>query len=135
MHEAICFGWIDTTVKKLDENRYLRRFARRSDKSKWSNNTRRYARMLIKNGRMTPFGLRAYKDGLKRPTHDFGIPKNPEIPDSLKMEIGKNKEIMEKFDKISPSQKKNYYRWILKAKLPETKEKRINLILQEIKER
>jgi uncharacterized protein YdeI (YjbR/CyaY-like superfamily) len=38
MEEAICFGWIDTTVKKLDGDRYIRTFTRRSEKSKWSDN-------------------------------------------------------------------------------------------------
>ena len=39
MEDAICFGWIDTTIKRLDEDRYIRYFARRTDKSRWSENT------------------------------------------------------------------------------------------------
>jgi uncharacterized protein YdeI (YjbR/CyaY-like superfamily) len=84
MEEAICFGWIDTTIKRLNKDTYIRRFARRNDKSKWSDNTLSYAKELIKNGKMTEHGLHFYRAGLQRPTHDAGIPKNPDMPDELK---------------------------------------------------
>jgi len=41
MEEAICFGWIDTTIKRIDDERYQQSFAKRTDKSRWSNNTLR----------------------------------------------------------------------------------------------
>src|ERR1051325_4388110 len=55
MEEAICFGWIDTTIKRLDEDRYLRRFSRRTSKSKWSENTLSYAKALLTAGKMAVF--------------------------------------------------------------------------------
>ncbi len=42
IEEAICFGWIDTIIKKLDDDRYLRYFSRRNSNSKWSDNTLGY---------------------------------------------------------------------------------------------
>ena len=66
MEEAICFGWIDTTVKRLDEDRYIRNFSRRTANSRWSRNTRRYARDMMKEGKMSPEGMRRYKEGLAR---------------------------------------------------------------------
>lgn len=56
MEEAICFGWIDTTLKSLDEDRYVRRFSKRNKNSTWSDNTIGYGKQLIKEGRMTPEG-------------------------------------------------------------------------------
>ena len=47
MEEAICFGWIDTTVNRLDEERYMQRFSKRSKNSRWSKNTLSYAKKLI----------------------------------------------------------------------------------------
>ena len=44
IEEAICFGWIDTIIKKLDDDRYLRNFSRRNNNSKWSDNTLGYAK-------------------------------------------------------------------------------------------
>lgn len=71
IEEAICFGWIDTIIKKLDENRYIRNFSKRNKNSKWSNNTIGYAEELIKQKRMTTVGLSFYKEGKKRPTKDL----------------------------------------------------------------
>ena len=134
MHEAICFGWIDTTIKKLDEDRYIRRFARRSKNSKWSYNTLGYAKQLVKEKRMAPPGMAFYKEGLKKKPHDHGIPHTPDMPKELKDELKKNKKMKEKFDNLSNSQKRNYLRWLFRAKMPETKKKRAKQIIKNLKE-
>ena len=133
MEEAICFGWIDTILKKLDENRYIRTFSRRNKNSKWSDNTLGYAKDLIKQGKMTSEGLKFYKEGLKKPTHDFGIPKNPDMPLELKKALNKNKKAKDNFENFSPSLKKVFYRWILRGKLKETRAKRIKLTVEKAK--
>jgi uncharacterized protein YdeI (YjbR/CyaY-like superfamily) len=134
MHEAICFGWIDTTIKRLDEERYLTRFSKRTAKSKWSNNTLRYAKELTKAGRMSEQGTKYYLEGLKKKPHDDGIPESPDVPIYLKKALNKDKVAKEKFKKFPPSYKKSLLRWLLKAKLPETREKRIKAIIKMVKE-
>ena len=129
MNEAICYGWIDTTIKKLDEDRYIRYFSRRTKNSTWSDNTISYGKLLIKHGRMTEHGLSFFKEGLAKPTLDFGIPKNPDMPLELKKTLAKNKKAQMAFEKLSPSVKKMHYRMLLRAKRPETKLKRIKDIL------
>ena len=52
MYEAICFGWIDTTVKKLDEERYSRTFVKRTPKGRWSHATLSYAEKMIEEKKM-----------------------------------------------------------------------------------
>lgn len=130
MHDAICFGWIDTTIKRLDENTYLRRFARRNDKSKWSKNTLRYAKQLLADGKMSAEGIKRYKEGLSRPTHDDGIPENPDVPEDLKRALKSNKSLWEKFENMAPSKKKAQLRWLYRAKGSETRTKRIKQILE-----
>ena len=130
IEEAICFGWIDTIIKKLDDDRYLRNFSRRNNNSKWSDNTLGYAKKLIKEGKMTPMGLKFYKLGLKKPTHDEGIPKNSTMPLELKNALSIDKKAKDNFDTFSPSKKKMLYKWILRAKLPETSKKRVNTIIK-----
>lgn len=125
MDEAICFGWIDTTLKRVDEDRYIRRFARRTANSTWSSNTRRYARELIASGRMAPEGLRFYKLGLKKKTLDHGIPKNPSLPHELEEALAGDAKANATFRTLPPSTKRMLYRWLLTAKRPETKAKRI----------
>jgi uncharacterized protein YdeI (YjbR/CyaY-like superfamily) len=130
MEEAICFGWIDTTIKKLDEDRYLRRFARRNDKSRWSDNTLSYGKKLVKEGKMHPAGMKRYLEGLSRPTHDAGISKNPSVPEDLKKELRKKGKAEENFAAFPRSYKRMYLRWIERAKLSETRKKRIGEVVK-----
>jgi uncharacterized protein YdeI (YjbR/CyaY-like superfamily) len=134
MHEAICFGWIDTTVNRLDDEKYFIRFVKRSDKSKWSENTIRYGAELKKKGLMSEQGLKFYHEGLKKPTHDFGIAKNPDMPLDLKKELNKDKKAKEFFEKLAPSYKRTYYRWIERAKRKETRDRRIAKLIKNSRE-
>lgn len=130
MHEAISWGWIDTTTHGIDKDKYMIKYSRRNEKtSKWSKNTLRYAKSLIKQGRMSPHGLTMYKIGLKKKPHDYGIPPNPKMPLELKEALNKNKKAKYNFNSIPPSSRRMFYRWILKAKTPETKNKRIKQII------
>jgi len=132
MKEAICFGWIDTTVRRIDEDKFIRFFQRRSKNSKWSYNTLRYGKELIKEKRMRPSGLAFYKEGLKKKPHDHGIPKNPEIPKDLEKELNKNKSAKNNFLLLSPSARRTYLRWLFRAKLEQTRKKRINIIIKSV---
>jgi len=133
MNEAICFGWIDTTLRRLDEDRYVRFFARRSKDSTWSYNTLGYAKQLIKERRMTPHGLHFYKEGLKKKPHDHGIPHTPKVPEEMKKLLNKNKTAKMRFEELAPSIKRTYLRWIFRAKRPETKMKRIIEVFARLK--
>jgi uncharacterized protein YdeI (YjbR/CyaY-like superfamily) len=133
IREAICFGWIDTTLKRLDDEKYIRTFTRRNKNSKWSENTLRYGKELIVLGRMTPVGLKFYKEGLARPTHDAHVPKNPSMPDELKKALLGDKKAASGFEKFAPSFKKILYRWVLSGKRSETREKRVKIIVEKAK--
>ena len=129
MEEAICFGWIDTTIKRIDENKFTRNFSKRNKNSTWSDNTLGYAKQLAQEGKMTDEGMKFYKLGLLKPTHDHGIPKDPSMPPELKTALSKSKKAKENFDAFPPSTKKMFYRWLLRGKLPETRAKRIKSIV------
>jgi len=133
MDEAICYGWIDTTVNRIDDDRYMRGFSRRNKNSRWSNATLSYAKRLIKEGKMTPQGMKMYKEGLKKPVIDHGLPKNPETPENLKKALARNKKAREFFEKLAPSYRRYYIYWVERAKLPETKKKRIKVIVERCK--
>jgi len=110
IEEAICFGWIDTIIKRIDEDTYMRNFTKRTQNSSWSDNTLSYAKDLVSRGMMMPEGMKYYKMGLEKPTHDHGIPKNPDIPDDLQKAILKDKKAMKTFSGVSPSKKRMFYR-------------------------
>ncbi|MCA9487477.1 MAG: YdeI/OmpD-associated family protein [Nanoarchaeota archaeon] len=131
MKEAICFGWIDTTGKRIDNDRWSILYRKRSKNSTWSYNTLGYAKDLLKKGLMSEEGIKWYKEGLKKKPHDYGIPKNPEMPEELKKALEKNKKAKEIFEKFSPSVKRTYFRGLIRAKMPETKEKRVKSIIEQ----
>jgi uncharacterized protein YdeI (YjbR/CyaY-like superfamily) len=133
MEEAICFGWIDTIVKKVDKEKYKRCFVKRNENSRWSNNTRRYAEELIEKKLMTKAGLKIYKHGLKKPTFDHDRPKNPEPPEDLLQQLNKNKIAKEFFATLAPSYRRVYIYQIITAKRPETRKKRIMKVYERAK--
>ncbi|MEI1378107.1 YdeI/OmpD-associated family protein [Nostoc sp. UHCC 0926] len=124
--EALCFGWIDSKVKSLDEERYMQIFTPRKLKSVWSKLNKQYIEELIEQGVMTTVGLEkieaAKQDG------SWKILDAIEaliIPLDLKQALEANKTAKEYFETFNNSSKKNILFWIDSAKRPETRLKRI----------
>ena len=127
VEEALCFGWIDSVVKKIDDSKYARKFTPRKDKSNWSELNKKRAEKMIKEGRMTEFGLvkieTAKKSGnwAKAERSDISFDPPPEFEQAL----AQNKKAKEHFVKLAPTYQKHYIGWIASAKRQETKQKRI----------
>ena len=127
VEEALCFGWIDSIIKKIDASKYARKFTPRSEKSKWSQLNKKRANKMIKEGRMTEVGLTkimaAKKTGLwnKDPRPQISL----DIPPEFAKALARNKKAKETFDKLAPSYRKHYIGWIAIAKRQETKKRRI----------
>jgi uncharacterized protein YdeI (YjbR/CyaY-like superfamily) len=134
MDDAICFGWIDTIINRLNNDLYMIKFVKRNKNSKWSYATQKKARRLKKEGLMTKAGWDSYKDGLKRPVHDKDVPKNPNVPKELKEALEKNKVAKINFYNFAPSYKRIYLIWVLTAKREETKVKRIKEVVKRASE-
>jgi uncharacterized protein YdeI (YjbR/CyaY-like superfamily) len=132
MDEAICFGWIDTTIKSLDDKRYMRCFARRNRNSRWSKATLSYAKRLIKEGKMAPAGIKMYKEGLRKPVIDHGLPKNPETPADLKKALEKSNALLF-FTSLAPSYKRIYIYSVERVKRAETRTRRIEQVVERCK--
>jgi len=137
VEEALCFGWIDSLVKKIDEERYVRKFTPRKDKSVWSELNKKRVKKVIKEGRMTEFGMRKIIAAKKSGAWNKKIKVSEiseAIPEDFVAALKKNKNAQDNFDKISPSHKKRYYMWINQAKKKETKEKRIKEVIKLLKQ-
>ena len=65
VEEAICFGWIDGKVKRIDDEKYMQRYTPRRTKSHWSENNIVRAKKMIKQNLMTEKGLRIFQRGIK----------------------------------------------------------------------
>ena len=133
VEEALCYGWVDSIIKKIDETKYARKFTPRKDDSKWSPSNIKRVKKLLKDGLMTEHGLQKveaakqsgkWDDPVQRPELSFEI--HPEFAEALK----KNKRAKETFDTLAPTYQKQYLGWIEVAKRSETKEKRIKEALR-----
>lgn len=127
VEEALCFGWIDSVIKKIDASKYARKFTPRKDKSNWSELNKRRAEKMIREGRMTKFGLAkielAKKSGNwdKEEMNDISFA----LPPEFKKALARNKKAKEHFEKLAPTYQKHYIVWIAVAKRKETRAKRI----------
>lgn len=82
LDEALCMGWIDSLLKKIDDATYMRKFTPRKPTSSWSEPNRERVEMLILTGRMAPAGMRTIEVARGNGMWDKGV-KQPEVDDTL----------------------------------------------------
>jgi uncharacterized protein YdeI (YjbR/CyaY-like superfamily) len=128
VEEALCFGWIDSIIKRFDDEKYIQKFTPRNKKSTWSALNVRRVQEMIKQGRMTDKGFALYKyakeNGLL-PESDYKPKKDPVIPGFVTDALSANKKAEKYFNTLAPSQKRLYIGWIMNAKREETRLKRV----------
>lgn len=125
--EALCYGWIDGLVKRLDEDRYARRFTPRRRVSKWSNiNITRYA-ALEKAGRLKAAGkTRSPETGGRYPTQP-AVPST--MPADLSRAIKATPAAWAFFQTLTATQQRYHWGWIHIAKQEETKARRLSEVI------
>lgn len=134
VEEALCFGWIDSIIQKIDENKYARKFNPRRMESKWSETNKRRVIKVIREGRMTEVGMAKVTFDLKRVNVNRQKVKRPpvEMPERIEQALKSQPKVWEAFQKINPSLKRNYILWLSDAKKPETFERRMKLLVEEV---
>ena len=124
--EALCFGWIDSKVKSLDEDRYRQIFTPRKPKSVWSKLNKQYIEELTEQGFITEVGLG--KIAVAKQNGSWNTLDAIEaltIPMDLRIALEANEIANRNFEAFNNSSKKNILFWIDSAKRPETRLKRI----------
>ena len=120
--EALCFGWIDSLIKRLDDARYARKFTPRKPGSRWSTaNRKRYARLRT-SGRLMPAGLKL------APTDRSGDAPRPslsKLPRYIRKALESHPAAWNYFESLAPSYRRMYIAWIDSAKQGETKTRRL----------
>jgi uncharacterized protein YdeI (YjbR/CyaY-like superfamily) len=135
VEEALCFGWIDSTVKRIDDDSYARKFTPRTDHANWSESNKRRVAKCIKEGRMTAIGLA--KAAYTNP-ENYQAPVKPStksakalvIPSFVTKALRANATVWKNFNSLPPSHQRNYIGWITQAKREETQDRRLNEALQ-----
>ena len=129
VEEAICFGWVDSLVKRLDDERYARKFTPRTAESEWSEPNRRRLAKVVREGRMTPAGMAVAERAVtargagettaERPRSE------PVLAPESRCELERNARALATFEALAPSHRRNYVRWIMDGKKEATRRRRL----------
>ena len=123
VEEALCFGWIDGKVNKLDDQRYVQRFTPRRPASRWSPLNIKRAQRLIAEGKMKAAGLAVFDPARKT------APQPTQLPRDLETEFRKHAAAWEKFRGFPLSYRRMTVVWVASAKKSETRLKRLNRLV------
>ena len=128
VEEALCFGWIDSIVKRIDDETYAQKFTPRTNNSKWSDLNVRRAKKLIKDGRMTEAGLaKIDPEILRRKSKSKPRSKKDRliVPAFIRQALMATWKAWENFNNLAPSYRRHYIGWISDAKREETRRRRL----------
>jgi uncharacterized protein YdeI (YjbR/CyaY-like superfamily) len=127
VEEALCYGWIDSIVKGIDEEKFAQRFSPRRPKSKLSEMNKERIRQLIKQNKMTPIGLAAVKHVFNDSSENTKLTIAPDILKALKQD----KETWKNFQNFPESYKRIRIGWIEGARTrPDIFNQRLNYFLK-----
>ena len=131
--QALCFGWIDGVRKSLDESSYVIRFTPRRKGSVWSSVNLARALELTRLGLMRPAGLVAHE---ARPPARSGLysyeqRKSATLPAAMKGRFKRNRKAWAFFKKQPAWYRQGAVWWIVSAKKPETRERRLTALIED----
>jgi len=127
--EALCFGWIDSTARSIDQEKYMQFFTRRKPTSVWSKINKGKVQQLMEQGLMMQAGLDSIE--IAKQNGSWTILDEVEelkIPEDLAQALNAEAEAMDYFQSLSKSVQKSILQWLVMAKRPETRQKRITEI-------
>lgn len=128
---AICYGWIDSTVKKIDEERRRQLFTPRKAKSVWSKLNKSYIEELEAQDLLHESGKKIIALAKENGSWEsLDAVENLEIPTDLKAAFDANEKAHSHFTQFSKTYRKGYLYWLNQAKRPETRENRIAEIVR-----
>ena len=133
VREALCFGWIDSKVKPIDDERYKQIFTPRKPRSAWSKINKRYIDELIEAGLMTDAGLRAVDVAKQNGAWSLLEPVDALIvPADLESALRGSERAREAYEALSNSAKRAVLYSLYSARREETRAKRVADALAEL---
>jgi uncharacterized protein YdeI (YjbR/CyaY-like superfamily) len=133
VEEALCFGWIDGIIRRLDEERYTHRFTPRRPGSVWSLVNVARVKALLKAGRMHPRGVAAFRARKAARTgvygHEQGPRPDPVLPRALERIFRADRDAWTKWRALPPGYRRLATRWVLFAKQEATHRRRLDRLM------
>jgi uncharacterized protein YdeI (YjbR/CyaY-like superfamily) len=123
VEEAICFGWIDGKIRKLDDARYARLFTPRKPTSKWSRANLERAAKMIRQGKMTATGMKVFDPRNQTPAQPT------KLPTSLEARFRRQESAWENFTQFRPSYQRLTIGWVASAKQEATQLRRLQQLI------
>jgi len=127
LEEALCFGWIDGILRRIDDEKHMVRFSPRRKNSIWSELNKKRVRKLIKEGRMTPAGLASIKEAKANSQWAKAAAREDitVVPAELTRALAANEQARLNFENLAPSYRRQFIYWVAIAKRDETRRKRV----------
>jgi uncharacterized protein YdeI (YjbR/CyaY-like superfamily) len=136
VEEALCFGWVDSIVKRMDDEKFAQKFTPRRDWTKWSALNKRRLRSLIREDRMTEAGLAKIDPVILGEEPPAKQSKGElDLPRFVKQALRANAKAWENCRNLAPSQRRHYIQWIMDAKRKETREWRLREAVSRLEKR
>jgi len=132
VEEALCFGWIDSKLKKIGEEKFILKYSPRKSKSVWSKINKKNAEKMISLGKMTKAGFDKIEEAKKQGFWDTAYTSlvKERLPPDLKKALVVNKTAWYNFQNFANSYRNMYIGWVKNAKTKETREKRISKVVK-----
>jgi uncharacterized protein YdeI (YjbR/CyaY-like superfamily) len=127
VQEALCFGWIDGMLRRIDDESHMVRFTPRRSGSVWAASNKARVKRLIAEGRMRPEGLALVEEAKRRGEWDRVEARDDVtlVPDDLAAALDEDATAADAWARLAPSHKKLYLSWIGEAKRADTRARRI----------
>ncbi|MPR36280.1 YdeI/OmpD-associated family protein [Salmonirosea aquatica] len=129
--QAICFGWIDSTARPIDEEKFMQYFCKRKPNSVWSKVNKGKVLRLINDGLMMQAGMDSIETAKRNGS--WSILDEVEeliIPHDLEKEFSAHPGAADFFDSLSKSTRKSILQWLVMAKRQETRQNRMKEIAE-----
>jgi len=132
VEEAICFGWIDSKLKKIDEERFILRYSPRKPRSVWSKINKENAEKMISLGKLMPAGFDKIEEAKKQGFWDTAYTNlvKERLPSDLKKALIMNKTAWNNFQRFANSYRNMYIGWVKNAKTEKTRKRRISEVVK-----
>jgi uncharacterized protein YdeI (YjbR/CyaY-like superfamily) len=131
VEEALCFGWIDSRLRRVDDKRYALRFSPRRPGSIWSESNKARVRKMIAEGKMTKEGMALVEAGKRSGEWEGAADRENayEPPPDLAAALAQNVLAKANLEHMSPSQRRAYFYWVTSAKHADTRLRRVEEVV------